>query len=166
MAANAQSFKNVMARWATGISVITTAHNGEQQGFTANSLTSVSIDPLLISMSVAKTLYAGELILKSGIFAINILAADQSEVGQVFAGFSDIEDRFSVVQTHTLPGNDSPLIQGALAWMACKVYKKVDVGASTLILGEVTDCAHRDTGTTTAPLLYFNRQWGSFQAQG
>lgn len=162
MGADVQSFKNVMARWATGIAIITTTHAGEQQGFTANSLTSVSIEPLLISMSVAKTLHAGDLIQQSGMFAVNILKRHQAEWGQIFAGFTDATDRFAGIATTPAPDNGSPLLPDTLGWLACKVHQTLDVGTSTLILGQVTACSHDENGE---PLAYFNRQWGHFQPQ-
>lgn len=156
-----QVFKDVMSRWVTGISVITTAHEGEVQGFTANSFASVSIDPLIISMSVAKSLYTGDLIQKSGTFAINILTTDQVEWGKLFAGmYKDRENRFeNIIYSTTKTG--CPILPGAYAWMECRVYQTVDVGASTLILGEVTD-GGLSQEQDNEPLAYFHRQWGRF----
>lgn len=154
-----QLFKTVMSRWVTGISVITTAYEGEVQGFTANSFASVSIDPLLISMSVVKSLYAGDLIQKSGTFAVNILTSDQVEWGKLFAGmYKDRENRFeNIIYSTTETG--CPILPGAFGWMGCSVYKTVDVGASTLILGEVQEAGIAEEGQ---PLAYFQRQWGAF----
>ena len=84
--ATVDSFKEVMSRWATGISVVTTAYEGEWRGITANSFASVSIDPLLISMSVSKSLHTLELFQKSGVFAVNVLRESQLDWGKRFAG--------------------------------------------------------------------------------
>lgn len=155
-----QLFKNVMSQWATGISVITTYYDGEFTGFTANSFASVSIEPMLISMSVTKELYAGKLIQQSGTFVVNILKQDQVEWGKTFAGFyKDRHNRFDGI-TYTQANNGAPILPDVLAWFACRVYTTIDVGASTLILGEVTDGSVADTG---APLLYHNRRWGTFE---
>lgn len=158
--ATVDDFKNVMGRWATGISVITTAHNDEWRGFTANSFASVSIDPLLISMSVAKSLYTLEYIQNSGKFAVNVLKQGQLDWGMRFAGMVEgyEEDRFRGLDI-TLSANGNPLLPDVLGWMDCKVYKTVDVGASLLFLGEVTAAGWSDEGE---PLIYFNRQWGAF----
>lgn len=156
-----QLFKAVMSRWVTGISVITTVYEGEVQGFTANSFASVSIDPLLISMSVAKSLYAGDLIQKSGTFAVNILTSDQIEWGKLFAGmYKDRENRFeNIVYSTTETG--CPILPGVFGWLGCSVYKTVDVGASTLVLGEVQEAGFSEEGQ---PLAYFHRNWGTFSA--
>ena len=161
MAFDAQTFKQVMSHWASGIAVITTHYQGEWQGFTANSLASVSVDPLLISMSVTKQLYAGELILKSGVFAINILKQGQSEWGKLFAGFvKDRPNRFEGIEVQP-DTHGCPLLPDTVAWLSCKLYKTLDVGASTLLLGEVVDGSVLQG---TSPLLYFQRQWGHFSA--
>lgn len=156
-----QLFKNVMSQWATGISVITTKYDGELTGFTANSFASVSIDPMLISMSVTKQLYAGQLIQKSGAFVVNILKHDQVEWGKIFAGFyKDHQNRFEGI-AYIQANNGAPVLPDVLAWFACRVYTTIDVGASTLVLGEVTEGSVAESGV---PLLYHNRHWGTFQA--
>ena len=158
----AQDFKEVMARWATGISVITSVEADKWYGFTANSFASVSIDPYLISMSVAKSLYTLEVIERSGVFAVNILRKDHLALGMRFAGMIPEfnENRFEGLNAR-LSENGCPLLPDVLGWMDCKVYKIVDVGASVLFLGEVTG-AHWGEGE---PLVYWNRQWGEFKPQ-
>jgi len=162
MSIDAQLFKQVMSHWASGIAVITTQYEGDHQGFTANSLASVSIDPLLISMSIVKTLYAGQLLQSSGMFAINVLREDQSEWGKLFAGFyKDRPNRFEGIDITTTQ-QSIPLLPNTLAWMLCRVYQTVDVGASTLILGEVVD---GQLNEGRPPLLYWRRSWGRFVAE-
>lgn len=161
MSIDVQQFKQIMSHWASGIAVITTQHEGNAQGFTANSLASVSIDPLLVSMSVAKTLYAGQLLQTSGMFAINILRHDQAEWGKLFAGFyKERTNRFEGIDVTYSQG--MPILPNTVGWMLCRVYQTLDVGASTLILGEVIDGAIEDG---TPPLLYWKRSWGRFVAE-
>ena len=160
--ATVDAFKEVMSRWATGISVITTAYEGDWRGITANSFASVSIDPLLISMSVSKTLYTLEMFQKSGIFAVNVLKESQLDWGKRFAGMIPEynERRFEGLDA-VLSKNGSPILPDVLGWMDCKVYQQIDVCASVLFLGEVTDADFADG----EPLVYFHRQWGGFRAQ-
>lgn len=159
---DAQDFKNVMSHWTTGISIITTAYEGEYRGFTANSFASVSVEPLLISMSIAKTLHTLTLIESSQTFAVNILKAEQADWGKRFAGMMPEfeENRFAGIDV-TLSENGNPLLPDTLGWMDCTVYKTVDVGASLLFLGEVVGAQSADG----EPLAYFNRQWGGFTPQ-
>jgi len=160
--ADVQTFKDVMSRWATGISVITTAHNDEWRGFTANSFASVSIDPLLISMSISKQLQTLRYVQDSGAFAVHVLRTSQVDWGMRFAGMiPELDDnRFEGLDI-TLSENGCPLLPDVLAWMDCKVYKQIDVGASILFLGEVTDANASDG----EPLVYWQRQWGGFITQ-
>lgn len=153
-----QRFKSVMSNWASGIAVVTTQLNQEWQGFTANSFASVSIDPMLISLSVTKTLYAGKLIENSRVFAVNILNQDQEHLGRLFAGMiPDTPDRFAGLQCST-DINGCPILPGALGWLSCRVHQIIDLGASKLVLGQAVDGAISDQ----MPLLYYQRQWGRF----
>lgn len=159
--ATVDDFKNVMSHWTTGISVITTTHEGNMIGFTANSFASVSIEPLLISMSMTKTLRVLPLFEASGTFAINILSAQQANLGMRFAGMLEEfrDDRFqglSIEQSE----NGNPLLPDTIGYLDCTVYQTVDVGASTLFLGEVQAATVQNE---EAPLAYFLRQWGTFQ---
>jgi flavin reductase (DIM6/NTAB) family NADH-FMN oxidoreductase RutF len=166
---DAQDFKQVMSRWTTGISVITTAHEDDWRGFTANSFASVSISPLLISMSVAKTLGTLDIIRASEAFAVNILTVEQADLGQRFAGMLPEfkENRFDGLNV-TLSDNGNPLLPDTLGWMDCRVYQQIDVGASVLFLGEVTSAGWHESDDDTpapVPLAYFMRQWGQFTPQ-
>jgi flavin reductase (DIM6/NTAB) family NADH-FMN oxidoreductase RutF len=159
MAIDVQTFKNIMSHWATGISVITTFDGDEFLGFTANSFASVSVSPYLVSMSVAKTLYTGDVIQRNRVFTVNILNQYQEEWGKLFAGvYKDRLKRFEGIDV-TIGENGCPILPDVMGYMECEIYQTVDVGASTLILGEVKNGAFYDGRD---PLLYYHRQWGKF----
>ncbi len=157
---DSQTFKNVMSRWATGISVITTHDDGVWHGFTANSFASVSIDPLLVTFSMGLSLAARPPLLKSGVLAINVLKAEQMEWGKVFAGMIPERNanRFEMIDC-TVSDLGCPLLPDTLGWLSCRVERVINVGASDLILAEVVSGGWSDGD----PLLYFHRQWGQFQ---
>jgi len=157
-----QDFKEVMSRWATGISVITTTHKEQWRGFTANSFASVSVDPFLISMSVSKTVNTLEYLQGSGVFAVNILRKSQKDWGMRFAGMMPefAENRFAGLDI-SLSENGCPLLPDVLGWMDCKVYQEIDLGASIMFLGQVTGAYYTDGD----PLVYWHRQWGEFKPQ-
>jgi flavin reductase (DIM6/NTAB) family NADH-FMN oxidoreductase RutF len=162
MTMNEQIFKGIMSHWATGISIITTKNEGTMKGFTANSFASVSVDPFLVSMSVAKSLSTLNDLLGSERFAINILTAEQQRWAEIFAGFHDVEDRFEGIDViNSALGN--PILPDVLAWMDCRVYQTVDVGASILFLGEVRGGAVEKPDAM--PLAYYHRQWGVFKSR-
>jgi 3-hydroxy-9,10-secoandrosta-1,3,5(10)-triene-9,17-dione monooxygenase reductase component len=162
MAADPQMFKDIMSHWASGISIITTAHQGEWFGFTASSFASVSIDPLLISMSMTKTLRSYAMISASRVFTVNILRRDHLEWAKIFAGMipEKQHDRFEGIDCVT-DLNGCPILPDTMGYVSCEVYRELDVGPSILILGEVKDIG---IATLGKPLIYYHRQWGDFTA--
>jgi len=154
-------FKQAMAQWASGVTVVTTcAENGALKGMTASSFTSLSIDPLLILICVAKKLYSHQVLLQNQIFAVNILSEHQKYWGELFAGMHpEIEDRFSVTGYKTAI-TGSPILPDVLAWLDCRLYQTHDAGDHTIFIGEVV-AAQGNGGAL--PLTYFNRQWGTFK---
>lgn len=133
------------------------------RGFTANSFTSVSINPLLVSMSVVKDLYTGQLIDKSNVYTVNILKASQQEWGMLFAGmYPERTNRFEGIDI-MLPENGCPVLPDVAGWLSCRVYKKVDLGASVMMIGEVMGGGFHEQ--VSDPLLYYQRQWGTFQPE-
>jgi flavin reductase (DIM6/NTAB) family NADH-FMN oxidoreductase RutF len=163
MVFDTQTFKNIMSHWASGIAIITTGSpQGDYHGFTANSLASVSIEPMLVSMSMAKTLSTADAVLRNGVFTVNMLSDQQVYHAKVFAGMvPEVTHRFDGLQ-YTIGGNGCPLFAGVIGYLECRIFQTIDVGASTLVLGEVTNGAFTDDAQ---PLLYFHRQWGVFTPQ-
>jgi flavin reductase (DIM6/NTAB) family NADH-FMN oxidoreductase RutF len=157
---DAQKFKQVMSHWLTGIVVITTADEDRMVGFTANSFASMSIDPMLVVITLGKTLSSLTVFQEAEYFAVNMLSKEQADLGKVFAGMIPERntDRFAGLDVmHTSHG--APLLPDTLAWMECRVYQRIDVGASILYLGEVQDAGWSEGAE---PLAYYQRQWGEF----
>ncbi len=119
----------------TGVTVVT-AHdvNGAPLGFTANSFTSVSLDPPLVLVCVANTSRNFETLVKATGFAVNILAEDQTNVSNTFA--RPVEDRFATVGWHKGP-HGAPILDGVTAWFDCSMHKTVDAGDHTILIGQV-----------------------------
>jgi flavin reductase (DIM6/NTAB) family NADH-FMN oxidoreductase RutF len=152
-------FKQVLSRWASGVSVITSTLDGRWHGMTASSFTSVSLEPPLVSVSLAKKLNTHALIQASQVFAVNILAADQIEIGKVFAGYyKDVQNRFEGLDCTTAV-TGSPLLPGTLGWLDCKVVYAYEGGDHTIFVGEVQAA---NTVSAAPPLLYYSRAWGQF----
>lgn len=149
-----ESFKAVMGNYPTGVTVVT-AYNeaNEPMGMTVNSFASVSLDPLLILWSIDKNAGSYEDFLKVDRFSVNILAADQSDICQLFA--SRVADRFSQCEWKK-SDLDLPVLHDSLATLQCKVYKKVEAGDHTIMIGEVLDIQNNEKD----PLLYHKRTFG------
>lgn len=152
-------FRNTLAQWASGVTVVTTTHNGLRYGMTASSFSSVSLEPPLILICVGKAAFTHDLLLETGTFGVNILNSKQLQIGKRFAEkHGNYIDRFSDLNVVT-GSTGSPLMADALAWLECRTIKAVDAGDHTIFIGEVIDSAINGG----EPLLYVNRMWGSFR---
>jgi 3-hydroxy-9,10-secoandrosta-1,3,5(10)-triene-9,17-dione monooxygenase reductase component len=157
-----QIFKNLLACWSTGITVISVSRDDEWQAFTANSFASVSMNPPMICMNVANRLDAKEYIENVGHFAISILTSEQLELGKRFAGYYDDKqiNRFHGLHCETTLDGD-PILPNSMAWLACKVEHTLNLGENTMFVGRVIE---GDSTEAHSPLIYHNRQWGKFQS--
>ncbi len=162
MAVDSQQFKNVMAKWASGVTVVTTVHEGAWKGTTASSFSSVSLNPPTILVCLAQKLYTHKLFSESGVFAVNILSPAQLEVAKLFAGmYPDIEDRFAENSWQTAQ-TGSPILEDGYGWLDCKIAQMVPAGDHTIFVGEVQSLGTFEGDDN--PLMYFNRHWGTFTA--
>ncbi|HYN87008.1 MAG TPA: flavin reductase family protein [Ardenticatenaceae bacterium] len=156
-------FKEAMSYFATGVTIVTTRHGDEVHGMTVNAFCSVSLNPMLVLVSIEKTLATHAMIEASGVFAVNILRLSQMEWGERFAGLiPNVEDRFEGIAFKSATSG-SPLLPGAIAWVDCRVWAAYDGGDHTLFLGEVLEGA---VPGGAEPLLYYHRRWSRLSAEG
>ena len=159
MALDPEDFKAVMGQWPSGVTVVTTEDDEGRTGMTASSFSSVSLDPPLISICVARHLPTHERLTRAGKFAVNILSKDQIDDGLRFAGMlKDVTDRFEGIEVHTA-ATGCPLLTGTLGWVDCTIWAQHDGGDHTIFVGQVQAAG---VDTTAAPLLYHSRSWGQF----
>ncbi len=161
MAVDLQAFKQAMSQFASGVTVVTTAHEGQRFGLTASAFSSLSLDPPLVLVCLARKTQTHGVIEKSGIFAVNVLGAHQLEFGLRFAGLvPGLADRFKDVQTSAAT-TGSPLLPGVLSWVDCRLWSRYEGGDHSIFVGEVVDLA---ATTADTPLLYHNRLWRRSEA--
>lgn len=132
-------FRAVMARFVTGVTVLTaTDAAGHPHGMTANAVTSVSLDPLLVLVCVARDTTMCGVVQEAGGFSLSFLAADQGPLSDHFA---DPERPFGDAEFDgmaTTPGTTGALrLAGATAWLDCEVHDLLDGGDHVLVLGRV-----------------------------
>lgn len=145
---DAREFRNALGQYATGVTVITArAPDGRKIGVTANSFTSVSLDPPLVSWCPAKKAPSLPDLTASTHFAVNILASDQHHLSRQFA--TPAEDKFLGVPTSE-GVSGVPLIDGALATFQCRTVQRVEAGDHVIFLGEV----ERYDVTAGEPLVF------------
>jgi len=137
-----KNLRDAFGRFATGVTVVTTRQDDSiPRGFTANSFTSVSLDPPLLLVCISKTALSCESFIKAKYFAINILADDQREISGLFASRS--ADKFDNAAWHYNEQN-VPLIDGALANFSCAQHRLVDAGDHIILIGRVIDLEMTD----------------------
>jgi flavin reductase (DIM6/NTAB) family NADH-FMN oxidoreductase RutF len=151
-----QEFRRASGRFATGVTVVTAASGEEVHGMTANSFVSVSLDPLLVLVSVANSARMRERLESAGAFGVSILRSDQKAQSDVFAGAPSDE-----VVTFTKLGG-MPVISGGLAAMACRLHETYRCGDHTLCIGEVCELSYQDG----QPLLFYNGAYASIGVEG
>jgi len=150
-----QEFRRCLGKFATGVTVVTCADDqGKPRGITANSFSSVSLEPRLVLWNIAKVSNSLEAFLAAKYFAVNILAADQRDLSAHFAK-SD-HTLFDSVEIDR-SANDVPLIPGALARFECRTHRIHDCGDHHIIIGEVV----RFASTDAEPLMFFGGNYAS-----
>ncbi len=151
-----RAYRNTMGLFATGVTVITVDAGDTIHGMTANSLTSVSLDPLLLLVCVDRRARMANIIVEAGRFGVSILRADQEPISRHFAGRPDPELALSF--TH-LAG--APVLASSMAALACRVERVLDGGDHLIVLGQV-EALHSDPDPVS-PLLYFKGQYCSLE---
>ncbi len=147
-------FRRCLGRFATGVTVITCSDSdGTHYGITANSFSSVSLEPPLVLWNIAKVSRSLQAFLTAEYFGINVLRADQEAISANFAR-SDT-DLFDGMDIHN-SGRGVPQLEDYLAWFECRTFETHDCGDHYIIIGEVLDYEARQG----SPLLFYR---GSYQ---
>ena len=143
-------FRQAMGYFATGVTVVTTAHEGQLYGMTVSSFASLSLKPPLILICIEKVLTTHTAIADAGQFAVNILEQSQEHLSRRFATREN--DKFTGVAWHSSRFG-LPVLEGALAIIECQLRDTFPGGDHTIFVGEVMD-AELSQGS---PLLYYRR---------
>jgi flavin reductase (DIM6/NTAB) family NADH-FMN oxidoreductase RutF len=149
-------FRDVIGRFASGVTVITSRLDEQDYGTTASAVSSLSMEPPMLLICLNRTSETREAILAAGWFAVNILSEGQADLAYAFAKKSP--DRFKGTKT-TRGTSGLPLLTGALAQLECRVSETATGGTHTVFLGEVLNAA----GTDANPLTYYRGRFGRFE---
>ena len=154
-----EQIRDVMRHWATGVVIVSSAHDGVRHGMTVSSFTSLALTPPLVLVSLEQKSRTHDLVIGAGAFGVSILAGDQVEVSNRFAGReTEDSDRFGDLETHTLT-TGCPLLTNAMAVFDCKLNASYPAGTHTMMIGEVVASKVIHDADQTQPLLYFNRDY-------
>jgi 3-hydroxy-9,10-secoandrosta-1,3,5(10)-triene-9,17-dione monooxygenase reductase component len=153
--AAARKFRDVLGRFASGVTVVTTISNDEPVGMTCQSFSSVSLDPPLVLFIPAKSSRSWPLIQRSGRFCVNFLAADQAELSNAMA--SRGADQFGDVKWIPSPVTGSPILEGSLAHVDCTIHTVHEAGDHYVVIGRVVDLNTDEVDAD--PLLFFQGKY-------
>lgn len=160
MALDPREFRNALGSFATGVTIVTTmSDDGEPVGLTANSFSSVSLDPPLVLFCLDRRSYSFAHFQASTHFVVNILSAEQVDISNHFAKPS--VDKWHDV-SFDLCGVGCPAFSDALAVFECQTKEIHEAGDHIIIIGEVESFTRREEGD---PLLYFRGRYGKMEAE-
>jgi len=151
-------FKSSLASWASGVSVVTTNHDGLLYGLTVSSFSSLSLEPPLVLVCLNNGNRLPEMIAASGGFAVSILSRGQEDASNYFArpdreptrGFTEVDGEWT--------STGVPVVKGALASIVCEHRNSIEQGTHTIVVGEVVEASADGEGE---PLLYWRRGYRS-----
>jgi flavin reductase (DIM6/NTAB) family NADH-FMN oxidoreductase RutF len=153
---DARDLRSAFGHFATGVTIVTTLDaDGRPCGFTANSFTSVSIDPPLLLVNIARSAWGCDAFTGSRGFAVNILAADQRDLSNRFARAGT--DKFAD-QKWSAAHSGSPIMEGVVAWFDCDHFEQVDAGDHIILIGRVVQYQYN----SNTPLAFCRGAYVSF----
>jgi flavin reductase (DIM6/NTAB) family NADH-FMN oxidoreductase RutF len=150
--------RDTLRFWASGVSVVCTATADQRAGMTVSAFNSLSIDPPLILVCLAKETTTAHLLQTSQCFAVSILADHMADLSDRFAGRVPLpgnESRFDGVAITTAE-TGAPILTDAIAWLDCAVETQHDGSTHWIVIGRVVAAGYR---TGQSPLLYFDRDY-------
>lgn len=150
-------FRQVLGHFCTGVTVVAAVPGGEPVGFTVQSFSSISLDPPLVAVCPARTSSSWPRIRSVGVFSVNVLADGQEALARTFATRG--ADKFHGVGWTPSVVSGSPVLDGALAWVDCRIEAEHDGGDHLMVLGRVIDMG---VGGGGRPLLFYRGGYGRF----
>ena len=157
MALNPSEFRKAMGCFATGVTIITVDLEGEVHGMTANAFSSVSLDPMLVLVCVDHSTRTHAHMHAKKRFGINVLCEEQRAISDYYARpartHEHAEAEAGARFERTAQG--TPMLQGALAYLECKLHSSEQAGDHTIFIAEVEDVVVRDGD----PLLFFRGKY-------
>ncbi|UEM22765.1 flavin reductase family protein [Skermanella mucosa] len=158
MSFDRRAFRNALGCFATGITVVTTVSDaGETFGLTANSFSSVSLDPPLVLFCLGRSSNALDVFTTSGRFAVNVLSETQRDLSVRFS--TAIGDRWDGVEWEAWE-TGSPILKGCLASLDCTTESVHDGGDHVILVGRVKRLSSLPDGK---PLLYYKGDYARLE---
>jgi len=160
---DAARYRQVLGHFCTGVTIVTAVEHhpqghGAPVGFSAQSFTSVSLDPPLVAMCPGSAILSWPSIRDAGVFCANILAHDQEELSRRFATRG--VDKFQGVGWRPSHATGSPVLDGVLAWVDARIEAVHQAGDHLIVVGRVVDLG---VNREASPLLFYRGGYGRFE---
>lgn len=152
----AAEFRHAMRHVPTGVTVVTSLKDGEPRGITVNSIASVSLEPPSLLICINREARSYLFISTSRIFCVNVLAGDQRELAERFAG--KVRERQFADVPYRIDATGAPVLEGTIAHFDCEVAQEYQFGSHSILIGHVISCGAR----AGSPLGYFNGGFHDF----
>jgi flavin reductase (DIM6/NTAB) family NADH-FMN oxidoreductase RutF len=158
-AVDGPAFRAALGRFASGVTVVSTVHDGVDSATTVSAFTSVSLDPPLVLVSIGlRNRFSGP-VLASGVWGVSVLREDGHGAASWFARHGrDLTRPLHGVAHHRGSATGVALIDAALAWLECRTWRAYDGADHTLLVGTVV-AATVAAGEASDPLLYFRSHY-------
>jgi flavin reductase (DIM6/NTAB) family NADH-FMN oxidoreductase RutF len=153
------SFKQAMRHLAGGVALVSTTYEGERHGLTVTAVSSLTMDPPALLVSVNRNASAFAALIASGRFCVSLLTHAQVDLAGAFARKPDGEARFAN-GTWRVGASGLPVLEDCVVSIACRMHDMVEYGTHAILIGAVE---HLEIAAEPVPpLLYLNGQFGSF----
>ena len=148
MSLDQDAFRAVLGRFASGVTIVTVrGANGRDYGMTVSAFSSVSLEPPLVMVCIGEEASLKPMIAEATHYGVSILASDQEPLSRRFAAHGERFDGIGFTRGE----NGMALIDGALAFMECRIVARHRAGDHTVVIGEVEAASVEDA----RPLLYY-----------
>ncbi|MGA2002183.1 MAG: flavin reductase family protein [Terriglobales bacterium] len=149
-------FRKAMGCFATGVTIITIDQEGEVHGMTANAFTAVSLDPVLILVCVDQRARTHAHLHARKRFGVNVLSSAQQAISEYYARSSETHQHAEDAGARfDRTAHGTPALQGALAYLECRLHSTQAAGDHTIFIAEVEEVKVRDGD----PLIYFRSRY-------
>lgn len=155
MTADGEAQKDLFRRWPEGVSVVVAERGGRRAGLTVSSLVSVSLEPALVSISLARSASLFEVLDEAREWGISILAGGQKRLAQHFARNVPPLVLWDGIEVRA---DDPRLLSGAVGWIVAETIDQLAVGDHVLFVGAVRSL---EPGPGRGSLVYFDRRYVS-----
>jgi flavin reductase (DIM6/NTAB) family NADH-FMN oxidoreductase RutF len=154
MAVDADRFRDAVARFASGVAVVTTRSTEGLHGLTVSSFCALSLAPPLVLVCIDRLAQSAELLAASRVFGVSVLSGSQQFLADRFAGRGPLVNRRFDGVPYFVAHTGAPLLRGSLAWLDCTLAAAYPGGDHVIFVGQV-----EAAGTEPAPtaLVYWNR---------